>query len=61
MDTMYHAIHAFGLAEILRMGNVTGVDEEHFWNLIDNTYVDDVGSSLLSGCLPSNGYRYTKR
>jgi hypothetical protein len=39
---MYHAIHAFGLAELLRSGSVADVDEDHFWDLIDNTYVDDV-------------------
>lgn len=40
--TMYHAIHAFGLTELLKSGIVTDVDDEHFWNLIDNTYIDDV-------------------
>ena len=42
LDTMYHAIHAFGLAELLRSGLVSDVDEDHFWDLIDNTYIDDV-------------------
>lgn len=49
IDTMYHAIHAFGLAELLKAGNVSGVDEEHFWNLIDNTYIDDVNEGMLAG------------
>jgi hypothetical protein len=48
MDTMYHAIHAFGLAEILKTGIVAGVDDEHFWSLIDNTYIDDVGNHFSS-------------
>lgn len=39
---MYHAIHAFGLAELLKNGVVSNVDDEHYWNLIDNTYIDDV-------------------
>jgi hypothetical protein len=43
IDTMYHAIHAFGLAELLKSGAVANVDDEHYWNLIDNTYIDDVG------------------
>jgi hypothetical protein len=43
IDTMYHAIHAFGLAELLKSGNIANVDDEHFYNLIDNTYIDDVG------------------
>lgn len=42
IDTMYHAIHAFGLAELLKSGIVANVDDEHYWNLIDNTYIDDV-------------------
>lgn len=45
---MYHAIHAFGLAELLKSGAVANVDDEHYWNLIDNTYIDDVGSSKQS-------------
>lgn len=47
MDTMYHAVHAFGLAELLKSGGISNVDDEHFWNLIDNTYVDDVSSILI--------------
>lgn len=42
---MYHAIHAFGLAELLKAGDITNVDDEHYWNLIDNTYIDDVSTS----------------
>jgi hypothetical protein len=42
IDSMYHAIHAYGLAELLRSGAVSGVDDEHYWNLVDNTYIDDV-------------------
>lgn len=45
VDTMYHAIHAFGLAEILKGGGIANVDDEHCWNLIDNTYIDDVSAS----------------
>ncbi|KAJ4401790.1 hypothetical protein N0V91_007689 [Didymella pomorum] len=45
VDTMYHAIHAFGLAELLKAGGVANVDDEHYWNLIDNTYIDDVSVS----------------
>ena len=44
IDTMYHAIHAFGLAELLKSGTISDVDDEHYWNLIDNTYIDDVSS-----------------
>ncbi|KAH7377403.1 hypothetical protein BKA66DRAFT_422314 [Pyrenochaeta sp. MPI-SDFR-AT-0127] len=49
IDTMYHAIHAFGLAELLKSGVVSNVDDEHFWNLIDNTYIDDVNEAMLAG------------
>lgn len=44
LDTLYYAIHAFGIAELLRSGVVAEVDDDHFWNLIDNTYVDDVST-----------------
>ncbi|KAH7406533.1 hypothetical protein DE146DRAFT_396212 [Phaeosphaeria sp. MPI-PUGE-AT-0046c] len=49
IDTMYHAIHAYGLAELLKSGVVSDVDDEHFWNLIDNTYIDDVNEAMLAG------------
>ncbi|XPT04526.1 hypothetical protein M3J09_013602 [Ascochyta lentis] len=49
VDTMYHAIHAYGLAELLKSGGVSNVDDEHYWNLIDNTYVDDVNEAMLAG------------
>jgi hypothetical protein len=48
VDTMYHAIHAFGLAELLKAGGVANVDNEHYWDLIDNTYIDDVSTSTGS-------------
>jgi hypothetical protein len=59
---MYHAIHAFGLAELLKSGVVENVDDEHFWNLIDNTYIDDVGDCDTQ-MWDSNAYSYrlTKR
>jgi hypothetical protein len=43
---MNHAIHAFGLAELLKSGKVSDVDDEHYWNMIDNTYIDDVSTSV---------------
>ncbi|KAI4688215.1 uncharacterized protein J4E84_005145 [Alternaria hordeiaustralica] len=49
LDTMYYAIHAFGIAELLRSGAVAEVDDDHFWNLIDNTYVDDVHEAMMMG------------
>ncbi|KAF1916495.1 hypothetical protein BDU57DRAFT_516637 [Ampelomyces quisqualis] len=49
IDTMYHAVHAFGLAELLKAGAIANVDDEHFWNLIDNTYIDDVNEAMLAG------------
>ena len=50
---MYHAIHAFGLAELLKAGGVANVDDEHYWNLIDNTYIDDVSVSGGYRCFPN--------
>ncbi|KAL5117142.1 hypothetical protein ACEQ8H_004967 [Pleosporales sp. CAS-2024a] len=47
IDTMHHAIHAFGLTELLKNGQVSKADDEHFWNLIDNTYIDDVNEAML--------------
>lgn len=49
INSMYHAIHAFGLAELLKTGTVSNVDDEHYWNLIDNTYIDDVHEALMAG------------
>jgi hypothetical protein len=49
---MYHAIHAYGLAELLKAGVVSDVDDEHFWNLIDNTYIDDVSRGRRALELP---------
>jgi hypothetical protein len=32
---MYHGVHAFGLAELLKSGDyIANVDDDHFWNLI---------------------------
>lgn len=52
IDTMYHAIHAFGLAELMKSGTVSDVDNEHYWNLLDNTYVDDVSIFYNSDGIP---------
>lgn len=46
IDTLYHTIHAFGLAEILKSGNIAEIDEEHYWDFLDNTYIDDVRDFL---------------
>jgi hypothetical protein len=46
ISSMYHAIHAFGLAEWLKSGTVANVDDEHFWSLLDNTYVDDASVTI---------------
>ncbi|KAI4615212.1 hypothetical protein J4E83_006938 [Alternaria metachromatica] len=60
LDTMYYAIHAFGIAELLRSGAVAEVDDDHFWNLIDNTYVDDV-STGRSWEFAADVERFTRR
>ena len=45
---MHYAIHALGLLDLLKSGIITGVDEEHFWNVIDSTYIDDVKSPMMN-------------
>jgi hypothetical protein len=42
----YHVIHAQGLTEMLKLGSAEGMDEQHYWDLVDNTYIDEVGPSL---------------
>ncbi|KAJ8117699.1 hypothetical protein OPT61_g1160 [Boeremia exigua] len=49
VNTMYNAIHAFGLAELLKTGTIANADDEHYWNLIDNAYIDDVNEAMLAG------------
>ncbi|KAF2792431.1 hypothetical protein K505DRAFT_387464 [Melanomma pulvis-pyrius CBS 109.77] len=49
LTACYHTIHASGITEMLKFGTVEGIDEQHFWDLIDNTYIDDVSESLLAG------------
>jgi hypothetical protein len=61
IDTMYHAIHAFGLAELLKSGRIDNVDDEHFWNLIDNTYIDDVSIAALGLGVHIDAHRSTKQ
>lgn len=39
---MGYAIHTLGLLDLTKGGVISGVDEELFWSIIDNTYVDDV-------------------
>ena len=59
---MYHAIHAFGLAELLKAGGVANVDDEHYWDLIDNTYIDDVSAfTMVHSIALSDVLRSTRR
>lgn len=48
IKSLYHAIHAAGLSDILQHGPVTDLDQEHFWSFLDNTYFDDVSRWLLN-------------
>jgi hypothetical protein len=42
---MGYAVHALGLLNLLKSGIVSGVDQEHFWNVVESTYVDDVSTA----------------
>jgi hypothetical protein len=44
--TCYHIIHAQGLTEMLKLGFAEGMDEQHYWDLVDNTYIDEVTPTL---------------
>ncbi len=39
---MHYAVHRLGLIDLLKSGLVSGADEEQFWDIMDNTYIDDV-------------------
>lgn len=47
MRSLRHVIHGAALAEILKLGPVAGLDEEHYWGFLDNTYIDDVSIPLI--------------
>lgn len=40
--TCYHTIHANGLTEMLKSGPVDGMEEQYYWDFVDNTYIDEV-------------------
>ena len=44
MKNLFHAIHAAGLGDILQYGDVTDVDDEHYWSFLEATYIDDVST-----------------
>jgi hypothetical protein len=56
---MHYAIHALGLLDLLKSGIITGVDEEHFWNVIDSTYIDDVSSPIMNNMNITNNSQIT--
>ncbi|KAF2644512.1 hypothetical protein P280DRAFT_465833 [Massarina eburnea CBS 473.64] len=49
INNFYHVIHATALAEILRKGPPAGLDKEHYWDFLDNTYIDDVTEATVAG------------
>ncbi|KAJ4381462.1 hypothetical protein N0V86_002821 [Didymella sp. IMI 355093] len=49
VTNLHYAIHTLGLMDLLRSGVVPGADEENFWNILDNTYVDDVTMAMSAG------------
>lgn len=60
---MHHAIHTLGLTDLLRSGVMSGADEEYVWNIIDNTYIDDVSAQNLhrSDCANETPFRLPLR
>jgi hypothetical protein len=56
---MHYAIHALGLLALLESGIITGVDEEHFWNVIDSTYIDDASSPMMNNMNVTNNSQIT--
>ncbi|KAF2626070.1 hypothetical protein BU25DRAFT_411903 [Macroventuria anomochaeta] len=51
VDNMHYAIHTLGLTDLLKSGLVSGADEGNFWNIIDNTYIDDITIAMTAGRL----------
>ncbi|KAF3006888.1 hypothetical protein E8E13_011069 [Curvularia kusanoi] len=49
VDQMGYAVHALGLLNLLKSGIVSGVDQEHFWNVVESTYVDDITMAVTAG------------
>jgi hypothetical protein len=56
VTNLHYAIHTLGLMDLLRSGVVPGADEENFWNILDNTYVDDVSADLYRPMFGSFGH-----
>ncbi|KAJ4299967.1 hypothetical protein N0V90_005215 [Kalmusia sp. IMI 367209] len=48
IKNLYHAIHSAGLSDILQAGPVTGLDDDHYWSFLDNTYIDDVSEAMVA-------------
>ncbi|KAJ4351887.1 uncharacterized protein N0V89_007231 [Didymosphaeria variabile] len=48
IKSLFHAIHAAGLSDILQAGPVTDPDKDHFWSFLENTYFDDVSEAMVA-------------
>ncbi|KAF2678869.1 hypothetical protein K458DRAFT_422755 [Lentithecium fluviatile CBS 122367] len=49
LKSLHHVIHAVALVEMLRAGPPSGLDVDHYWNFLDNTYIDDVPEAMVAG------------
>lgn len=49
---MHYAIHTLGLMDLLKQGKFSDADEEHFWSVIDSTYIDDVSVNPIKSAIP---------
>ncbi|KAF2708132.1 hypothetical protein K504DRAFT_503327 [Pleomassaria siparia CBS 279.74] len=57
MASCYRVIHINGLNDILRLGSAEVVDEQHFWDLVDDAYAEEVGEALITGRVYPYGLR----
>ncbi|KAF2649075.1 hypothetical protein K491DRAFT_783599 [Lophiostoma macrostomum CBS 122681] len=49
VGTYAYLTHCIALSNLLRSGSASGLDEEHYWSLVDNTYSDEVTDALVTG------------
>ncbi|KAF1353075.1 hypothetical protein EJ07DRAFT_135018 [Lizonia empirigonia] len=42
VDSIHYAIHTLGLMDLLKQGKFSNADKEHFWSVINSTYIDDI-------------------
>ncbi|KAJ4985199.1 negative acting factor [Stagonosporopsis vannaccii] len=48
VENLHYAIHTLGLMDLLKLGTPSDADE-HFWDILDNTYIDDITIAMTAG------------